>query len=126
MIGLFITCAMFPIAPNFHSGLFVLGAATFCFSFPQAMAASALQIATPNRMRGVVTSTYTLVLSGIGLGLAPTIVALITDFVFSDPARVRESLAIVCCLSALGAALIGWSTLPHYRRAIELEERKAE
>ena len=93
-IGLFITCALFPIAPNFHSGLFVLGAATFCFSFPQAMAASALQIATPNRMRGVVTSTYTLVLSGIGLGLAPTIVALITDFVFSDPARVRESLAI--------------------------------
>lgn len=122
-VCLVVICALFPFAPNYHSGLFLLGAATFFFSFPQAMAASALQIATPNRMRGVVIATYTLVLSGIGLGLAPTIVAMITDFVFSDPAHVRESLAIVCSVSALCAALLGWSTLPHYRRALEQEER---
>lgn len=123
-VSLCVICALFPFAPNYLSGLILLGAATFFFSFPQAMAASALQITTPNRMRGVVIAAYTLVLSGIGLGFAPTIVALITDYVFARPEHVRESLSIVCVLSSGCAALLGWSTLPHYAKALEAEEER--
>ncbi|HWK52014.1 MAG TPA: hypothetical protein VNR40_19100, partial [Steroidobacter sp.] len=85
----------------------------------QAMSAAALQLATPNRMRGIVASLYLFVLSVIGLGAAPTVVALVTDRVFGDASKVGVSLAVVCATSAAGAALLLFSSLPHYRRALE-------
>lgn len=114
--------AMIPFAPSYAAIMAVAALATFFYSFPQAMSASALQVATPNRMRGVVTSIYTFILSGFGLGVAPTLVALLTDFVFRDPAHVNQSLAIVCAVSAALAAWLGWGALPHFRKALEAEE----
>jgi uncharacterized membrane protein YfcA len=69
-------------------------------------------------MRGIVASLYLFVLSIIGLGAAPTLVALVTDRVFGDPARVGTSLAIVCASSAAGAAWLLFAALPHYRKAL--------
>lgn len=125
-VGLVPVTALIPFAPDYTSALVIAAAATFLYSFPQAMSASALQVATPNRMRGVVTSIYTFILSGFGLGVAPTLVALLTDYVFRDDARVNESLAIVCAVSAAFAAWLGWGTLKHFRRALEAEEAAAE
>ena len=124
-VGLAPVCALIPFAPDYTTALIVAAAATFLYSFPQAMSASALQVATPNRMRGVVTSIYTFILSGFGLGVAPTLVALITDYVLRDPNRVNESLAIVCSVSAALAAWLGWGTIKHFRRALEAEEKAA-
>jgi MFS family permease len=74
------------------------------------VAAAALQIGTPARMRGQVSAIYLLVFNLIGLGLGPTSVAFFTDFVFRDEARVGSSilltyaifapLAVLCMLSA--------------------------
>jgi hypothetical protein len=83
------------------------------------MAASALQFATPNRMRGIVSSIYVFLASVMGLGVAPTLVALITEFVFDDPSRVGESLAIVAGAAGIVAAALMFGSLAHYRRAIE-------
>lgn len=124
-LGLAPVCALIPFAPDYTAALIIAAAATFLYSFPQAMSASALQVATPNRMRGVVTSIYTFILSGFGLGVAPTLVALLTDYVFRDPNRVNESLAIVCSVSAALAAWLGWGTIKHFRRALEAEEKAA-
>jgi len=118
-------CALIPFAPTYATVMGVAALATFFYSFPQAMSASALQVATPNRMRGVVASIYTFILSGFGLGVAPTLVALLTDYVFHDPARVNQSLAIVCGISAALAAWLGWGALPHFRKALEAEEAEA-
>lgn len=118
-------CALIPFAPNYASIMAIAALATFLYSFPQAMSASALQIATPNRMRGVVVSIYTFVLSGFGLGVAPTLVALLTDYVFRDPSRVDESLAIVCGISAALAAWLGYATLAPFRAALAAEEAEA-
>lgn len=118
-------CLLIPFATSYTAIMVIAGAITFLYSFPQAMSASALQVATPNRMRGVVTSLYTFVLSGFGLGVAPTLVALLTDYVFRDPQRVDQSLAIVCTTSAALAAWLGWGTLKHFRAALQAEEDAA-
>lgn len=124
-VALVPVCALIPFAPSYGAAMAIAAAATFLYSFPQAMSASALQVATPNRMRGVITSIYTFVLSGFGLGVAPTLVALLTDYVFRDPSRVNESLAIVCSVSAALAAWLGYSTLSHFRAALAAEEAEA-
>lgn len=118
-IGLVICAALLPLLPGFAGALVAAAGGTFFFSLPQAMSATALQLATPNRMRGIVASLYLFVLSVIGLGAAPTVVAVVTDRVFGDPAKVGLSLAVVCASSAAGAAALLFSALPHYRRALE-------
>lgn len=100
--------------------------AMFFHNLPLALAASALQIVTPNRMRGVAASIYVFVASVLGIGLAPTLVALLTDYVFGDPHQVHLALAIVCAGSAAFGTWMLWGALPHYRamlREMESETR---
>jgi MFS family permease len=78
-IALTIFTAALPLMPGFYGALVAAAGGTFFYSLPQAMSAAALQLATPNRMRGIVASLYLFVLSVIGLGAAPTVVALVTD-----------------------------------------------
>ncbi|MEO5641125.1 MAG: MFS transporter [Sphingomicrobium sp.] len=58
------------------------------------VAAAALQITTPERMRGEVSAIYLLVFNLIGLGLGPSVVAGFTDFVFADDMKVGASIAL--------------------------------
>jgi len=124
-VGLAITSVMLFFARSYESTLIIAGLAAFLYSFPQPIAATALQIVTPNRMRGVVFSVYVLTVSGIGLGIAPTLVALITDYVFKDDLQVNYSLAIICTVSATLAAWLGYGALDPYRKAVEAEEEIA-
>lgn len=111
-------CALLPFAPDYGSTLALAAGATLFYSLPQATSASALQMVTPNRLRGVAVSLYVFALSGLGLGVAPTAVALVTDYVFRDPSRVGESLALVCVVCALSGAWLLFSALPFYREAL--------
>jgi MFS family permease len=54
---------------------------------------------TPASQRGLVAGIYLFSVNLIGLGCGPTAVALVTDHVFGDPARVSESVAIVCAVA---------------------------
>lgn len=64
----------------------------------------ALQLLCPNRLRGRMGAVYMLALNLIGLGLGPTLVALLTDYVFADAMAVGRSIAWVGVLAALGGA----------------------
>lgn len=113
--GIALCCLLVYLAPSPALVLAAAGFAGFCYSLPNAMAASAVQIASPVRMRGLTSSIYVIVVTIAGLALAPTAVALITDHIFRDEARVAESLAIVCAAcSACGAAFL-IRALPAYR-----------
>lgn len=89
------------------------------YSLPQAMSASAIQLVTPNRMRGMASSLYILTITVIGLGVGPTAVAMITDYVFGDPARVGESLAIVTMASAVSGAWLLWRGAEGFRQCYQ-------
>jgi MFS transporter, Spinster family, sphingosine-1-phosphate transporter len=118
--GLVPVCSLLLLVHS-YIGTLVLGAlATFLYSMPQPVAASALQIVTPNRMRGIASAIYVIMVSGIGLGVAPTVVALVSDYAFDS--HIRTALGVVCTLSAAVAAWMARGTLGPFAKAIKAEE----
>lgn len=114
--------ATFPLMPTAAGAMIFIAAAVFLYSVPTAILAAAIQVATPNRMRGFVASLYPFCAQLIGYGLGPTVVAMLTDKVFRDPRMVGYSLSVVCVGAALVAAWLFSGVSPAYRRMLE-EER---
>ena len=54
-----------------------------------------------------------------GVGIAPTIIASITDFIFGYDAAVKYSLSIAVGIAAPISALLLWLGLTPYRKVIE-------
>ncbi len=106
------------LADSYYAVLAAAGLAGLFYSMPQAMTATALQLMTPNRMRGFMSSIYVFIASVIGLGLAPTLVALVSDHLLGGEQMIGTALAIVCSLSALVAAFLLSRTLQPFRAAM--------
>lgn len=85
---------------------------------PFGAAAAAMQEMSPRAMRGVAAAVLVFLLNFVGLGLGPTAVALVTDYVFRDPAKVGLSLLVVTLTGRLVAALSVAGGLTAHRRAI--------
>lgn len=115
-------CVALHFATSYAAAFTIATLASFVYALPQALSSAALQIATPNRMRGVASSIYVFVISVAGLGLAPTFVALITDHVFHDEQRVGDSLAITCGIAAAAGALILARALKTFRLMVDEAE----
>lgn len=83
-----------------------------------ATAGAALQIVSPNEMRGQVGALFLLVMNGIGMGLGPTLVGALTDFVFRDETRLGLSMTLL--FAGLGpiSALALWLGMPAMRAAV--------
>ncbi|NJC33966.1 MFS family permease [Sphingomonas jejuensis] len=113
------------IAPSPAAALAIATLASFAYSIPQALASSALQLVTPNRMRGIASAVYVFAVSVTGLGAAPTIVAVLTDYVFADPAMVGRSLALTCAGASLLSAIFLWRALRGYRRLLRIDAGQA-
>jgi MFS family permease len=86
------------------------------FSFP--LAAGSLQEIMPNAMRGQAIAVYVAVTNIIAGSLAATGVALLTDYVFHDPAMLRLSFGIVAATACALAAIVLASTLSSYRSTV--------
>ena len=91
----------------------------FFASFPLGAAAQALQMVTPNEMRGQVSAIYMLFLNLLSYGLGPLIVGMVTDFVFADEGAVGYSLAVVSAVSAPVAAFVATRGFAPFRQAAE-------
>jgi MFS family permease len=111
-------------APTYRVALALAGCATFFYTLPQTMVVLALQVSTPNRMRGVFASLYIFINQVMGLGVAPTVVAVLTDYVFRDPSKVGWSLAATCAVSATAATCLFWAALPHYLEAVNRAQQE--
>lgn len=95
----------------------LFGPLIFFASLSMALAPAALQVVTPNQMRGQVSAVWMLVLNLVTAGVGPSAVGAITDHVFGDPLAVGKSIALVNCLSVPLAALILWAALAPFRQA---------
>lgn len=89
-----------------HLAVASLVALTTVVSFT-GVAGAALQIVTPGHLRGQVSAIYLLVFNLIGLGCGPSVVALLTDYVFRDDGMVGWSLlATYVVFAPLAAGLM--------------------
>jgi MFS family permease len=79
---------------------------------------AALQVVTPNEMRGQITALFLFVFNSVGFGTGPSIVAFITQYVFHDPAMLRYSLMIVMVVMMPPAAVSIWWGLKAYGKSV--------
>mgnify|MGYP002131933191 CR=1 FL=1 len=66
---------------------------TFFSSFPVSLIMTALQAVAPNQLRGQTTALFSLITNLLGVATGPTVVALLTDYVYRDEHAVGMSLA---------------------------------
>jgi hypothetical protein len=72
----------------------------------------------PTDMRGMAISLGVLIVNLLGLGLGPTAVALVTDFVIGDEAKIRYALAVMPAAMLLVCAALGVSCVAPCTRCI--------
>jgi MFS family permease len=110
--------AVFPLVDNGVVALSLLPIPCFFVAFPFGASSAAVQVIMPNQARGLASAIYLFILNLIALGFGPTLVALLTDYLFHDEQSLRYSLSLVMAGSAglaLGCYAYG---LAPYRRAI--------
>ncbi len=111
--------AVMPMVSSPFMALGLLAAATFTSSLHGGVAGAALQLITPNHLRGQMTAVYFFIANLIGLGLGPTAVAVLTDYAFGDPQALGSSLSVLAASAGpLSAAALA-SGLRHYRHSAE-------
>jgi MFS family permease len=112
------TSIAYPLMPDPNWALALAGLNLFVASLGIAPANAALQIVTPNEMRGQVRAAYQFVFNVVGYASGPVFVALFTDFVFGSDASLRYSLAASAAVMGPIAALITWYGLKPYARSV--------
>jgi MFS family permease len=107
--------------PNDLLAIAAFSLAVFFSAFQGGLAVGALQLMTPNRLRGQVAALYFLTASLLGLGLGPTVVAIATDYVFGYDAAIGLSIALVGGVLCPIGAFILWLGLPRIRELLETQ-----
>ncbi|WP_028226379.1 MFS transporter [Paraburkholderia ferrariae] len=79
---------------------------------------AAIPLTTPSEFRGVVSSIFLLVSSGLGYGFGPMLVAGCTDLIFRDEARLGDSLTLSMLIMAPIAAVLFWLACAPMRKAV--------
>ncbi|PPE74518.1 MFS transporter [Solimonas fluminis] len=107
------------LMPTAELALLAMVPAVFALGMPFGAAPAAIQEIVPPRMRGQASAIYLFIVNLVGLGIGPTAVALVTDYVFHDDAALRWSLLIVGSVACAAAAALLWAGLRPYRAALD-------
>ena len=110
---------MVPFIPTAEYTLIVLAISVYLAPIPLAGQTAAMQVVTPNQMRGQVASIYLFGANMIGLALAPVIVALFTDFLYGDEMMVAYSIATTALVITPLVWIIVFLSLKSFRKSFE-------
>ena len=91
---------------------------TFVISLGVAPANAALQMITPNPMRGQIRAAYQFVFNVVGFGGGSFCVAVFTDYVYGYEGALRYSLATVAAIIGPVAALLTWYGMKPYAACV--------
>ncbi len=109
---------LFPLMETALWAAILTAPAVFFLSMPFGVAPAANQEIMPNSMRGQASAIYLFVITLIGLGIGPTAVALVTDYVFADDQALRYSLLIVTSLAVFSSVVLLSMSLKPYRDSV--------
>jgi MFS family permease len=102
--------------------IFLLGITCFLIGIPTGLGPAAINAITPNQYRGQAIAIYLFFTALIGLGIGPTAVALITDYVFQSDIAVGRSLGLVLLAASFLAAVLLFCGGASYSRALQGSE----
>lgn len=109
---------LFPLMPTAALAVALSTCGTFFVYWGTAPMNAALQIVTPNQMRGQVTALFLFIYNVVGFGLGPTFVALFTDFLFHSESLLGRAITVASLIMGSLTALIMWLGVRPYGRAI--------
>ena len=109
----------FHLAPSGNVAIALYVPLVFFASAPFGVAPAAIQQIMPNAMRGQASAIYIFLVNVMGLGLGPTAVAWMTDYVFHDNYAIRYSLMIVGSAAQLTAAVFLWRGLKPFAASVD-------
>lgn len=122
MIGILLSWPMGTLSTlvgDAYLALALTAGAMFFSTFVYPLAASAIQVITPNRMRGQASAVYLTAINLVGLGLGPLLVGLMNDFGFTGPEGVRYSLAVINAITPPLMALLLFLGLKPFAAAVK-------
>jgi MFS family permease len=112
----FLIAAPLMPSPWLALALFAVGPAIMLISAPSLN--TALQIITPNEMRGQMTAIYLFIVLAVSQGVGPTWFAFLTQHVFGDEALLRYAIATSAAILFPATAISYWFGLKPYRERI--------
>lgn len=105
------TAVLWPLAGDAGTAFALLGCAVFGLSISQSAAPACIQEVCPNNMRGQAVSVYLLIAGLLGIGLGPTLVALVSDHILRDDGKLHWAISATVLPTALAAIWLCWSGL---------------
>ncbi len=120
-VGMWSALALWPLAiATFQVSrpewtLALLAPTLFFSSFPFAAASAALQMVTPNRLRGRTSALYLLIINLSGIGFGATAASVISDYILHDDQRIGQGVSAVAAVAAPLAAVLLGRAMKHYR-----------
>ncbi|MFV0276947.1 MAG: spinster family MFS transporter [Parahaliea sp.] len=114
--GLVIPAATMSLVGDPWHALGLVAVVKFLSGLPLGVAMAAMHEVTPNRLRAQAAAFYLFTINILGLGLGPTLVALLTDYVFADPAALRYSLAIIGPVSSCLGLVLSVYAMRQFRK----------
>lgn len=124
-VGFGICGTLAPLMPNAWAALALIAPAMFLISMPVPCVGISLQLILPNRARAQVSGLYYTINGLMGIAIGPLLIGFMNDHVFTGPADIRYSLAVVVgCAAPLMCGLL-LAALKPYRllRQAEFETR---
>jgi MFS family permease len=112
------TSIAFPLMSDPNLSLALWGLNFFFAMIGVGPANAAVQMITPNQMRGQMRAAYQFVFNVVGFGAGPFLVALFTDYVFRDDGALRYSLVAVAAIIGPVAALLTWYGMRPYAACV--------
>ncbi len=117
-VGMLVSATAYPLMPGAWQAVAWLVPVNFFAAFPWGAANAAAAEMVPARMRAQGAAVFFFVLSLVSSTLGPTLVAVITDYVFHADAAIGYSLAIANVLGMVTAIVVLVYGMPAYRRTI--------
>lgn len=115
-------CIPFAVATPLLQGsaaLVSLGGLSLMIGLMHALPVVSVQLIVPNQLRARAAAVYFLVSNFIAVGLGPLIVALVSDGILRDPARIGTALAIVSIVAGGLSLILFLLALRPYRACAE-------
>ncbi|HEY0596076.1 MAG TPA: hypothetical protein VGD20_09710, partial [Sphingopyxis sp.] len=117
----------YTLLPDASWALLPLAASIFLPTFMNGLSPAILQQMVPNQMRGTAISISLLVVNMLGLGLGPTLIAVLNDHVFRDPNMIHLSILLVCVvMAAISLLLILIAYRPYVALVNDLQQSQTE
>lgn len=112
-LGLAPIATIMPLLDDGFFAMLLVIPITFCMAMPTGLSSAALQAIAPNRMRGQLIAIYLICVSFLSYLIAPTIIAVMNDYVFQRESAIDLSMATLAVVNySLAAICLALSLKP--------------